>query len=144
MTHTDPPTDDLDEILDELEVAIKSASRVTFTPERLPAENGKMARLMRESAKDVAKTRLLKWREEAVVAGRKRNEGIGAYLAVTMLLQDIGYLLGHRNSPGFPSMTGQVIGELYDKIKKTLDDNVEYMRSPAELKKQRGEQGDEN
>lgn len=48
----------LDEIIDDLEKRIKSSHRDTFLPDRIPAENGEMARLARESAKDIAKQAL--------------------------------------------------------------------------------------
>lgn len=49
---------DIRVILDDLEKRIKSSHRESFLPDRLPAENGKVARLARESAKDMAEQAL--------------------------------------------------------------------------------------
>lgn len=46
---------EVDDILDTLEKRIRSSNRDAFLPNRTPLENGEVARLARESAKDVAK-----------------------------------------------------------------------------------------
>jgi hypothetical protein len=61
-------------------------------------------------------------------AERQKHEGIGAYLAVSMLLQNVGYLLVHSRQANFPSMTAKVIANLYGQMQQTLNENGKHMR----------------
>jgi hypothetical protein len=79
----------------------------------------------------------LKSRDQQIaLAARERAEGIGAYIAASSLLSNVGYLLTHRSQGGLPEMTAEVIGDLYSDIKKILDENKRYMQPDAALKAQ--------
>lgn len=62
-------------------------------------------------------------------AREAKAEGIGAYLAISKISQHVGYLLAHRADGQYGEMTGEVIGNLWEAMKKIQDENVQHMRS---------------
>lgn len=83
---------------------------------------------------------LEKVNERIALEAQKKHEGIGAYCAASSLLQNVGYLLAHRSQGGLPPMTAEVIGNLYDELKKILDENKKSMEPEVTLKAQKEEQ----
>lgn len=67
--------------------------------------------------------------QRARIEAATKHEGIGKYLATSMLSMHVGYLLAHRADGVLPEMTAQVVGELWQQIGKIQDENAKYMRA---------------
>lgn len=82
-----------------------------------------------DKAMDICLSSILAWHTQQVEAAKEKAEGIGAYVAISMLLQNMGYLLAHKAEGSLPEMTAEVVGELYKQMQSTLKANDHFMRS---------------
>jgi hypothetical protein len=51
---------------------------------------------------------------------RIEGEKVGAFMAASAILTEMSPLMVHRLENGFPSMTGEVIGNVYEAVKKEM------------------------
>lgn len=65
---------------------------------------------------------------------KERAVGQGKFIAVSLLLEHIGYLLAHRSQGGLPEMTAEVIGNLWDAAKQIQEENDKHMRRELRAK----------
>ena len=86
----------------------------------------------------------IKSSQQIALEARKKHEGIGAYMAAASLLIDVGYLLSHRSSGELPEVTSEVIGDLYDNLKKIFDENKKYMKRRIPVIKAQKEEHEED
>lgn len=59
-------------------------------------------------------------RERVALEARIEGEKIGAFMAALSILSEMAPLMVHRLEQDFPSMTAEVIGTVYETVKKEM------------------------